>query len=99
MIRLHKLDTHDEWVNSAYDEDGYYICCDLCGEHLKWNPDAHEWYCPECGREFDDREDYFDYIGAEPPSDCCIHDCKENYPFCKRSCTRCTIDPNDPMLD
>lgn len=46
-----------------------------------------------------DRAEWFNYIGAEPPGADCESSCCENHPFCKKHCTRYTIDSNDTMLD
>ena len=82
---IYRVDTRDEWINSAYDEDGNAVCCDRCGGEMRWDPKGRSWRCPECGREME-RIEYFDYIGAEPPGSECLTNCAENYPFCRRSC-------------
>ena len=96
---MRRYSMYDEWENSAYDEDGNAVSCDgySCDGELKWDPTRALWVCPECGKEFD-RYDFFSYIGAQPPGSFCTS-CSENYPFCKKTCSRYDIDPNDPMLD
>ena len=95
--KIYRLDMKDEWANSAYDENGESVLCDICSSEMKWNPKDRLWYCPECGRQMS-RAVYFDYIGADPPGADCLTNCRENYPFCKKHCERYPIDPNDPML-
>ncbi|MCI7026467.1 MAG: transposase [Clostridiales bacterium] len=95
---LHPVDVTDLWMNSGYDEEGMSVSCDRCDGEMRWSPTKRLWYCPECGQEMD-RAEWFNYIGAEPPGADCESSCCENYPFCKKHCTRYTIDPNDPMLD
>lgn len=92
-----EVDTKDEWLNGAYDENGDAVVCGSCGGEMKWDPGETIWYCPECGERMD-RALYFEHIGAEPPGSGCVTDCSENYPLCKRYCDRYPIDPNDPML-
>ena len=87
----------DEWRNGAYDENGDAALCDICAAELKWNPKTREWICPGCGQTMS-RADYFNHIGANPPGLECLTNCGENYPFCKKTCERFTIDPDDPML-
>ena len=82
---VYQVDTMDEWENSAYDEEGNAAACDICGSDMRWSPERHVWYCPECGEEMD-RAVYFNHIGAEPPGSDCLTNCNENYPFCTRSC-------------
>ncbi len=94
---IRKLDMTDIWQNSAYDENGDSAVCDFCGADLRWRPQDHVWYCPDCGQVMN-RTLYFDHIGANPPGDGCLLDCDQNYPFCKKDCLRYPIDPNDPML-
>lgn len=95
---LHPVDVTDLWMNSGYDDEGMSVSCDRCDGEMRWSPTKRLWYCPECGQEMD-RAEWFNYIGAEPPGADCESSCCENYPFCKKHCTRYTIDPNDPMLD
>ena len=45
---IYQLDMHDEWLNSAYDEDGNSVQCDICGCDMKWSPEARLWFCPDC---------------------------------------------------
>lgn len=94
---VYEVDVHDEWVNSAYDEEGGAVPCDLCDSEMRWDPERRIWYCPECERAMD-RAVYFNYIGANPPGPDCITNCLENYPFCKKYCERYNIPPNDPMI-
>lgn len=94
---LYELDAHDEWMNGAYDENGDSVVCDICGGEMKWSPRDCEWYCPDCGQRMS-RPVYFNHIGAQPPERECLTNCCENYPFCKNTCERCFIDPDDPML-
>jgi len=96
---MRQHDMYNEWQNSAYDEDGNVVDCDgySCSGELKWDPAKAIWFCPECWKEFD-RNDYFFYIGAQPPGSYCMS-CSENYPFCKKTCIHYDIDPNDPMMD
>lgn len=93
---IYKIDMRSEWLNSAYDENGNAVLCDLCGEEMKWNPRKHIWFCPDCGQEMS-RAVYFNHIGADFPGRECLTNCRENYPICKRSCERFSIDPDDPM--
>ena len=94
---IYRVDVTDQWINSAYDENGNGVVCDRCGTGMRWKPEEMIWYCPDCGQEMD-RPTYFNYIGAEPPTSECITNCCENYPFCKKYCERFEIDPDDPML-
>lgn len=94
---IYKLDMRDEWINSAYDENGDISVCDICGGEMKWNMEHHEWYCPDCGQIMN-RIQYFNHIGANPPGCECITNCCENYPFCKKYCLNYNISPDDPML-
>ena len=94
---IYKLDMQKEWTESAYDENGDSVFCDICGEELKWNPVTGGWICRGCGQEMT-RCAYFDYIGAETPGSECLTSCRENYPFCKKTCERYFFDPMDPML-
>lgn len=94
---IYQLDMHDEWLNSAYDEDGNSVQCDICGCDMKWSPEARLWFCPDCEQTME-RAVYFNYIGAEPPGIDCLTNCLENYPLCKQYCERHLIDPDDPML-
>lgn len=93
---IQEVDIHDELVNSAYDESGNAVPCRMCTGEMKWSPSKRVWYCPECDYEFD-REDFFCYIGANPPGPKCIT-CLENYPYCKKYCAFYDIDPDDPIL-
>lgn len=97
MNDIYRLDMMDEWINAAYDENGDAAICDICAAEMRWNSEERFWYCPECGRTMN-RESYFDHIGAQPPGSGCLADCRENYPFCKKTCDRYPIDPGDPML-
>lgn len=96
---VNEPDANDEWINGAYDDNCAAVFCEHrdCDSELRFDPVLHDWYCPECGARMD-RKDYFDYIGANPPGPACLHDCDENYPWCKHICDRYDIDPNDPML-
>ena len=94
---IYKLDMHDEWINTAYDESGDTVLCDVCSSELKWDRKRILWCCPKCGREMD-RPAFFNYIGANPPGYDCITNCRENYPFCKKTCEVYLIDPDDPIL-
>lgn len=94
---IYRLDMNKEWRNAAYDENGETVICDICGSDLKWNRHSHEWCCHDCGQRFI-RPLYFDYIGAQPPGVDCLTKCRENYPFCKKTCEKYLIDPSDPML-
>ena len=91
------LDAYKEWAETAYDEFGNAVTCNVCGEEMKWNALSGQWYCPSCGREMS-RGEYFDYILATPPGVDCLVCCRENYPFCKKTCMIYSIDPTDPML-
>lgn len=93
---IYRIDTADEYYNGAYDDDGNDVVCDFCGGEMKFRDG--EWYCTECGQTMD-RATYFNHIGAEPPGDGCMHGCDENYPLCKKWCSRYEIDPDDPILD
>lgn len=95
--KIYKLDMKDEWANTAYDEAGDAVLCDICGSEMKWSQAKNKWYCLDCGQEMS-RAEYLDYIGAEPPGSECLTNCRENYPFCKKYCDRYLIDPRDPML-
>lgn len=81
------VDASDLWANSGYDEDGNSAYCDRCGTGLRWSPTEQQWYCPDCGQTLR-RDEWFNYIGADPPSAICIWGCSENYPFCRKPCTR-----------
>lgn len=96
---VNEPDANDEWINGAYDDTGAAVFCEhrYCDGELRFDPALRSWYCPDCGARMD-RKDYFDYIGADPPGPDCLHDCDENYPWCKHICDRYYIDPNDPML-
>lgn len=94
---IYKIDMTEEWINAAYDENGDTVFCDICGGEMRWHPAKRQWYCRECGQEMS-RPVYLNYIGAEPPGADCLTNCRENYPFCKKSCERYLIDPADPML-
>lgn len=94
---IYKLDMREEWMNTAYDENGEAVFCDICGGELKWNGESGIWCCRDCGQEMT-RSVYFDFIGAEPPGAECLTNCRENYPFCKKTCDRYLIAPTDPML-
>lgn len=96
-FELYPVDANDEWVNSAYDEEGNAVVCDICGCEMKWNPDTQLWYCLDCEQEMD-RPTYFNHIGAEPPGSICMTNCRENYPFCKKYCEHYEIDLDDPIL-
>lgn len=90
------LDSWDEWANAGYDENGEAAVCDICGGEIQWNGEENLWQCLECGQIFD-RVVWFNHIGADPPSSECITNCRENYPFCKKHCSRFPIRPDDPM--
>ena len=94
---IYKLDMNREWTESAYDENGDSVFCDICGGEMKWRQSENQWRCQDCGQEMR-RVVYFDYIGADPPGSECLTRCRENYPFCKKYCERYLIDPRDPML-
>jgi ribosomal protein L37AE/L43A len=94
---IYRLDMKREWTESAYDETGDSVFCDICGGEMKWQPNENLWRCADCVQEMR-RAVYFDYIGAEPPGSECLTHCRENYPFCKKYCDRYLIDPRDPML-
>ena len=94
---IYKLDMNEEWTESAYDENGDSVFCDICGGEMKWRRKENLWRCVDCEREMC-RVVYFDYIGAVPPGSDCLTNCRENYPFCKKCCDRYSIDPRDPML-
>lgn len=36
--KIYRLDMKDEWANSAYDENGESVLCDICSSEMKWNP-------------------------------------------------------------
>lgn len=92
-----RLNMDDEWRNGAYDEEGNDAVCDICANELKWNPQSARWCCSSCGQEIG-RADYFNHIGANPPGEACVTDCDRNYPFCKKTCERFVISPDDPMI-
>lgn len=94
---IYQLNMGDEWMNSAYDENGDDAVCDICGTDLKWNPEKRIYYCRGCGQEFS-RVGYFNHIGANPPGPKCVTQCWENYPFCKKYCLEYDIPYDDPML-
>lgn len=98
LFGIHRVDAYDEWMNSAYDEDGNAVLCEHCSSEMKWEPAQQIWYCSECGSEMN-RSAYFQYIGAQPPGDMCLFSCCENYPFCKKHCEHYIIDPDAPMMD
>ena len=31
----YRMDITDEWLNSAYDEMGNAVCCDVCGGEMR----------------------------------------------------------------
>lgn len=97
-VRL--VDMQDEMQNLAHDEDGDEVSCPDCGsDAFYWSEDGERVICQDCDTEMD-REDFFNYIGANPPSDRCLH-CFGLYPQCKRDCNEegVAIDPDDPYLD
>ena len=83
--KIFKVDAYDDWANGAYDEDGSEAVCNICGEPLQWNPVMCNYCCEGCGREMS-RAEFFNYIGAEPPSVKCLTNCEENYPLCRDGC-------------
>lgn len=95
-MEIWKIDAHDEWVNGAYDEEGNGITCSRCDMDYGWDPKKHDYYCRGCGERMS-REEFFAFIGAQPPGPDCMSVCRTNYPFCKRDCIRHDIDPDDPM--
>lgn len=62
----------------AYDEDGDSVNCEWCGQPIVIH--NGEYYCPECDRVYT-RQEFFDYIGAEPPGPECLT-CDNDYPSC-----------------
>ena len=82
---FYRVDARDEWLNGAYDEDGEQVYCDACGDELKWDPADRCWRCEGCGNQ-KSRAQFFDFIGANPPGVKCLSQCRENYPFCRKSC-------------
>lgn len=88
-----------EFMNTAYDENGDEVPCDICDRTMKWKPSRRLWTCSDCGREMK-RAQFFNYIGADPPSTKCLSSCYENYPLCKRYCPFFDVsdDPDGPMI-
>lgn len=94
---LYELDSLDEWINTGYDEEGNTAVCDICSGEMRWSRNNNSWICRDCGRELS-RSEWFNHIGANPPSSVCITNCLENYPFCKKICDRFLFDPDDPIM-
>ena len=93
-----RINAAEDWMNGGYDENGEEVLCDICDEGvMRWNEDAGVWVCDECGRTMT-RQEYFDWIGANPPGKKCLNSCCENYPFCKKYCCEYDIPEDDPML-
>ena len=68
----------DESYDEVYDEDGNSVFCDGCGGEIKWKNGVY--ICPSCGKTMS-REEFFNYIGAEPPGKECLT-CDNLYPGC-----------------
>ncbi len=64
--------------DDVYDEDGDVVYCDRCGSEIKWKDG--QYTCPNCGQIMS-REIFFNYIGADPPSEACLT-CDNLYPGC-----------------
>jgi len=62
----------------VFDEDGNEVNCDECSSLVKWRDG--KYVCPDCGRVFE-RNEFFDYIGANPPGVHC-YTCDSLYPGC-----------------
>lgn len=77
-------DVYDEYTDiydgydEVYDEDGYEVLCDMCTGEIKWKDGVY--VCPKCGQIMS-REVFFNYIGADPPGEECVH-CDNLYPGC-----------------
>lgn len=69
---------NSEVYEDVYDEDGYFVYCDLCNAELKWKDG--NYICPECGQILN-RSEFMNYIGAEPPGPECVT-CDNQYPGC-----------------
>lgn len=91
------IDTHDRAMNGVYDEEGNAIYCSRCGEEYGYDRRKNDYYCRGCGERMS-REEFFQYIGANPPGADCLTYCRDDYPLCKQECIWYDIDPNDPML-
>lgn len=65
-------------VDYAYDEDENSVDCEWCRQPIVYKDG--EYYCPECDRTIS-RQEFFEYIGAEPPGSEC-YNCDNNYPVC-----------------
>lgn len=99
-VEVRPVDMQEEIRDRARDEDGDAVCCPDCGlDEFYWTEDGELVVCLDCETEMD-REDFFNYIGANPPSGRCLH-CTGHYPQCKRDCDEegVTIDPDDLYLD
>lgn len=73
----------DEYMSQfseAYDEEGNSVCCPSCGDEMYFKDGTNTFVCLSCGYEMD-RQEYFDYIGAEPPGEEC-KTCDSLYPGC-----------------
>ena len=66
--------------SEAYDEEGNSVCCPSCGDEMYFKDGTNIFVCLSCGYEMD-RQEYFDYIGAEPPGEEC-KTCDSLYPGC-----------------
>lgn len=66
--------------DEVYDEFGGYVPCDgyRCNAKVMYHDGRYE--CPKCGKIFD-RQDFFNYIGANPPGPKCVT-CDNLYPGC-----------------
>jgi predicted RNA-binding Zn-ribbon protein involved in translation (DUF1610 family) len=86
-VKIYEIDGMDAWQNTAYDESGDSVICDLCGVEFRFSRARNEYYCPDCGQTLS-RVEFLDYIGSVPPSSECVTNCRENYPFCKEYCEK-----------
>lgn len=71
---------YDESYEEIYDEDGSeaYVICNYCRTNIRFKDG--QYICPNCNTVID-RATYFNYIGANPPSEKCLS-CDSNYPHC-----------------
>ena len=95
MSKFFRINAMEEYMTSAYDEEGNGVYCEHCDGELHFK--NGEYVCPDCDASMS-RSDFFSYIGADLPGSNC-YSCDTNYPLCKKQCPHYEIDPNDPILD
>lgn len=62
------------------DEQGLSVLCPSCDDQLYFNEAENIFVCLGCGYEMS-RQDFLEYIGAEPPGEEC-KTCDSLYPGC-----------------